>query len=127
MSVPRIRRILEATQVLAEHGFSPEEVKADVVETLEPYFEHKERLEAYAVELLVSDAINASRLRANPACQKTLEAALEIYRRAKSANEQRCFEIIGEWQATVFEGLSKYWSLYQLERALNALEIEEFV
>ncbi|HEX8201627.1 MAG TPA: hypothetical protein VF590_14175 [Isosphaeraceae bacterium] len=114
-------------QSLADHGFSPEEVKATIIEVLEPYFEHREQLAAHAVEHLANEAINVVRLQRDPRYHETLEASLEIYRRAKASNAQRCFEIIGEWQAKILKGLSEYWSMYQLERDKSIFELEEFM
>jgi hypothetical protein len=133
MSEARIRRILAVTQRsspyhgLSEHGLSPEEIKTAIIEVLEPYFEHRDQLVACAVELLGNEAINAARLQDDPPSHETLKAAIDIYRRAKSTNPERCFKIIGEWQAKVLQGLSEYWSLYQLERDKNTLELEEFM
>src|SRR4051794_26322409 len=98
MSEARIRRILDVSRSsspfhgLSEHGFSPEEIKATVVEVLEPYFESRHQLVAHAVSLLGNEAINLIRIRDDPPSHESMKAALEIYRRAKSTDSRRCFQ-----------------------------------
>ena len=48
-----------------------------------------------------------ARVRQDPRLLDTLNASLDIFRRARAANPQRCFEIVGEWQAKILKGLSE--------------------
>ncbi len=132
MKENRIRKTLDASRSsgvyhkLAGHGVAPGAIKAAIIEVLEPYFEHRDLLVEHAVRYLGNEAMNVLRFRDDRSSIETMRGAIAIYRRAKTSHPDRCFEIIGDWQAAVLKGLSDYWSQYQLETNTDRLELEEF-
>lgn len=132
MSELRIRKALDASRTmgvyhkLAEFGYSPEEIKQAIIEILEPYFEHKDELVELSVRHLGNEAYILVQLSDQPALLETTKGVLAIFRRAKLTDPDRCFQIVGEWQAEVLRGVANYWSMLQLETDKSGLELEEF-
>lgn len=114
---------------MIESGLKPEEVKEGVIESLEPYFDNKDILEQFAIDVLVPESINLLKLQKDNWFFRMFEKCLATYRSAKSKDPQSCLESCELWQPQILQSLSKYWSVLYLEWEVDKsnLEIEEFL
>jgi len=112
---------------MIEYGMKPEEIKEAVIESLEPYFDNKDVLEQLAIEALIPESINLLKLQKDKWFFGKFENCLATYRLAKNKDPQSCFKSCALWQPQIFQSLSEYWSILNLEVDKSNLEIEEFL
>lgn len=108
-------------------GKAPDEIKEAVIDSLSPYFENKDILEKYAINLLVSESINLLKLKKNSWYYDYFKKCLLTFRSAKIKDSHACFESCAYWQNEINQCVSEHWSLYYLEVPKNTLEIEEYI
>ena len=111
---------------MIESGLTPQEVKAAVIELLEPYFEHREILEEFALKVLLPETVTVSRLLGDTWALDKLEQCLASHRSAKAANVQASLEACADWTRPTYAGLSVFWSQLHIERDKDTLDLEEF-
>ena len=133
MNMNRYERVISAIKQgsnllkMIQSGIRPEEIKQAVIESLDPYFENKDVLQELAVEALVGESINLSKLQKDRWLVEMFEKCLFTYRSAKGLDAQSCFEACGLWQPIMIQSVSKFWSVLYLEVDKNVLEFEEFL
>jgi hypothetical protein len=108
-------------------GATPDEVKQGVIELLSPFFSKKDVLEKVAVNVLMSDAIALTNLSKNKLAFDLFEYAWAIHQQAYTRDQSSCIQTSVEWQPTIFDGLSVFWSQYYLETDKTDLQDEEFL
>lgn len=112
---------------LLENGYTPSDIKAEIIDTFNPYFKNHENLGDYAIEFLVSDWINFYRMKIKyPGVESDIEKVLSSYNQAKSKNNQDTMNIISSMMSFHEEYANKFWSLVNLELGKKDLEIHEF-
>jgi len=112
---------------MIQQGIKLEKIKEAVIASLEPYFDNKNVLEEFAIEVLIPESINLLKLQKDKWFFEMFKKCLSTYRLAKSRDPQSCFESCALWQPQILQSLSKYWSVLHLEQNKNILEIEEFL
>lgn len=110
-----------------EFETSPQEVKAAVIETLNPYFEDKGILKEYSINLLIPTFINIMKLKEWTTLFEIFEKCYDIYRKAKTKDQLRCFELMAFWHNDIEECVSKFWTIFRLEQDRNILQNDEMV
>jgi hypothetical protein len=108
-------------------GLKPEEIKEAVIESLESYFDNKNILEDFALEVLVPESINLIKLNQDRFFFEMFEKCLFTYHLAKSKDPQSCFKSCTHWQPSIIDSISKYWSILFLEVDKTNLETDEFL
>lgn len=110
---------------MAEMGVSPKEMKEFIIEVLSPYFENKSIVEQLSIELLGPEVVNLFNIRI---CddEYLLQYVLNIYREAKSINEELSFQACADSEQAINDGLSHYMSLYLMESSKSELGLHEF-
>jgi hypothetical protein len=110
-----------------ELGINPQEVKEVVIETLSPYFEDREILVNYSINLLIPQFLNIIKLKKDTLLLETFEKCLDIYRKAKNKDQLKCFELMAFWLNDIEECISRFWTIYSLEQDKSILQNEEMV
>ncbi len=113
--------------VLLENGYTPDSIKAEILETFKPYFRNHDNLERFAIDSLVSDWINFLRLTINyPGIDKDIEKVLKAYNQAKDKDYEQTINILAKMTPLHLEAGNKYWSFLKLEVNKKDLDIYEF-
>lgn len=110
----------------AEQGMSPHEVKLSIVSLLSPYFANKDILNELAVDVLVAEAVNVSKIENDAWAKAMFSHVLNEYRQAVACDKTACFEGFAHWESKIQQGLSEYWSGFHLEVDKAELPLEEF-
>jgi hypothetical protein len=108
-------------------GFTPDDVKAGVVEILSPYFSNKSILDKMAVNYLMADVIEYVRLSGIEVPFQAFEYSYSVHLASKAKNEISCITACAEWLSDIYDGLSVFWSQAHLELDKTDLDIEEFL
>ena len=111
---------------LIEAGFTPADVKEVVIATLDTYFRNKDILKELAISSLVPEALNLVRLQQYPWAFKGFRRCLSLYHSAHAVDDSASLKACASWEKDIQKGLSQYWSAFQLQTSLSALELEEF-
>lgn len=121
--------IKEQTPLLKmfERGVKPEEVRAAIIELLEPYFDNRDVLERFATEALVTESINLLKLKEERPFFEMFEKCLYTYHCAKVKDSETCFKCCADWQPKIVESVCRCWSVSHLEVDKDGLEIQEFL
>jgi hypothetical protein len=129
----RFQKILDGLKnkspipVLLENGYTPDSIKAEIIETFKPYFRNFDNLERFAIESLVSDWINFLRLTIiYPGIDKDIELILKSYNQAKDIDYEQTINILAKMIPLHLEAGNKYWSFLKLEVNKKDLDIYEF-
>lgn len=124
-----ISRIRNGTQFAKafEDGYKPADIKLGVIDLLSPYFSNKEVLKKGAVNFLMSDAIAFAHLSTNKTAFDLFEYALSIHKHAYTQDKVACIQTSIEWLPVIYEGLSIYWSQFNLEIDKKNLPDDEFL
>ena len=111
---------------LLKAGFTPAEVKEAIITTLRPHFKNQNTLEELAISVLVPEAITLARLKRYPWAFSGYRKCLDIYNSAHVIAGSESLKSCASWETDIQKGLSQYWSAFQLQSSLYALELEEF-
>lgn len=129
----RFQKILDGLKnkspipVLLENGYTPDSIKAEIIETFKPYFKNLDNLERFAIDSLVSDWINFLRLTINyPGIEKDIELVLKAYNQAKDKDYEQTINILAKMTPLHLEAGNKYWSFLNLEVNKKDLDTYEF-
>ena len=111
-----------------EEGSTTDEIKNRIVDTLQPFFNSRRNLEENAINLLVPDYINLTRLRRQySGIDGDIKLLLSTYSDAKSVDSALLYETISELMPEIIETGNKFWTFVHLERDKSELEFYEFV
>lgn len=114
--------------LLLENGYTPSTIKAEIVETFEPYFQNRSNLEKYAIDYLVSDWINFLRITIKyPGIDSDIRKVLNAYEQAKKRDYSETINVLSSLLPHHIESGNKFWSFLNLEVNKKDLEIYEFV
>lgn len=109
-----------------EFDMSPGEVKDSIIDLLSPYFTNHEILRRFAIDVLPPEAVNVSKILADPWAREMFVTVLNDYRGAFASNTDACLESFANWENEIQTGLSEYWSAFHLEVGKQDLSLEEF-
>jgi hypothetical protein len=113
--------------LLLEEGYTPETIKAEILETFKPYFQDFSRLEDYAINFMVSDWINFIRIIIKyPNIDKDISDVLNAYNVAKEKDYEFTMEVLSRMTLEHLEAGNKYWSFLNLEVSKKDLDVYEF-
>jgi hypothetical protein len=127
-----IRPILEKINIanplltLTEAGFTPDQIKTLVVETLGPFFKNQAILRELAVEFLAPEAANVGRLLILPKGVHFLNNALSQYHAAYADNTDQAFRIIAFWERRMEQAVRDFWVQALTEVTKDDLPLEFF-
>ncbi|MEA2559925.1 MAG: hypothetical protein QOH06_1429 [Acidobacteriota bacterium] len=110
---------------MAEAGISPAEIKAFVIEKLSPYFLDRSILEELAIDVLAAQAVNVSRVKADPWADSAFLHVLNVYRQAESRDSEATYRACAESEPSVAASLADYWSALYLEQPKFGLDLSE--
>lgn len=111
---------------LLKVGFTPAEVKEAVITTLCPHFKNQNILKELAISLLVPEAIALTHLKQHSWAFNGDRKCLDTYYSAHAVAGSESLKSCASWEKDIQKGLSQYWSAFQLQPSLSALELEEF-
>ena len=92
---------------MIQQGIKLEKIKEAVIASLEPYFDNKNVLEEFAIEVLIPESINLLKLQKDKWFFEMFKKCLSTYRLAKSRDPQSCFESCALWQPLATSNSSK--------------------
>ena len=92
---------------MIQQGIKLEKIKEAVIASLEPYFDNKNVLEEFAIEVLIPESINLLKLQKDKWFFEMFKKCLSTYRLAKSRDLQSCFESCALWQPLATSNSSK--------------------
>ena len=73
--------------ILIKNGFSPNDIKKIIIDELEPYFENKDILEYYSINLLLPDFINYLKLKQKVEFFSNYMDLLDLFNQSKNKNK----------------------------------------
>ncbi len=106
-------------------GASPAAVKHAIINRLAPYFKRQDILATNAVEILVPEFLRICRIEARPWCHEVFMSALVVYEASKTAGDQNCFRSIEQWWREVEQGISGFWSVYNLRQLTESMSLHD--
>ena len=112
---------------LIEQGFTPDDIKEGVIQSLSPFFENKELLKTFAIQQLIAESITLEKIKEDGRFVDVLKQSLLIYRLAKEKEPVRCYESITLLEPSIAQSQSKFWSMLNLEVDKSNLTIHEFL
>ncbi len=111
---------------LFEAGLTLDDVKQEIISILKPFFRHQELLEEFAVQVLFPEVVALVKLSEHRWAYEACRICLGIYHRAYSRSYVDSARCLASCERDAQEGLSHYWSNFQLLPGLDELGIEEF-
>jgi hypothetical protein len=110
-----------------EFGMSPDEIKASIIESFNPYFENCENLRSYAVSDLVGTWLSYETIYKNhPDLLCYLKNLLDIFNEAKKVDKAHTLEAYLKWFPELNQSISRFWSLYNTQSNILELNVEDF-
>lgn len=106
--------------------FTPEEIKAFIVEVLTPYIDDSEKLQAGATGVLAVEAANIAKILAVPEWKELFEEVIQNYRIAKSSNAELLYHTIATWEREIDAIDSNFTMQVLFETDTNELSLDEF-
>ena len=126
----RYQKIIASTSPilkLIEQGFTPEDIKEGVIESLNPFFKNKELLKTFAINQLIAESITLEKIKEDGRFIDVLKQSLLIYRLAKEKEPASCYESIALLESSISQSQSKFWSMLNLEVDKSKLTLHEFL
>lgn len=111
---------------MTEMGVSPAEMKEMVVSLFEPYFSNQDILRRFAVPLLVPEAVNLIRLRADSWALEMYHHCLRVHHSALAVAGDESLRACATWESAIQHAVSEFWSVFHLEIPKTGLPLEEF-
>lgn len=121
-NLPQLGSLLD----LVEAGLTPADIKKAVIATLQPYFRNEDILKELAIGLLVPEALNLARLQQCPWAFNGFRRCLSLYHSAHAIADSKSLKSYASWERVIQEGLSQYWSAFQIQTSQSDLELDEF-
>lgn len=113
--------------ILIKNGFSPNDIKKIIIDELEPYFENKDILEYYSINLLLPDFINYLKLKQNVEFFSNYMDLLDLFNQSKNKNSIETFKSFNKWNEEIANQTSLFWSMYNLQIEPNDLKLRDYV
>jgi hypothetical protein len=111
---------------MAEAGMMPAQIKAFIVEVLQPYFSNLDRLEQLAVDVLAPQSINLVRLQGNTWAMNAFEHVWGLYRCASAIDPKAAYQVCADSEPAITDSLAEYWSALYLEEQKVTLDLHDF-
>lgn len=109
-----------------EAGYSKEEIKAEILESLEPEFENPKILDRYGIDLLAVESVNVNKVRIKRWTSDIYDKSMEVRRSLLASNRNTCAEICSQWEEQVGKALTFYWNAVRFEHHKDDLPIDEY-
>ncbi len=109
-----------------EAGYTIEEIKSSVIETLAPQFENVKILDRYGIDLLATEAVNVAMIRNSDWASSLFDQCLRIRRQHLASDPDDCAKTCASWEEPIGKALSLYWSAVRLEHGKADLPLDEF-
>ncbi|MBT2786506.1 MULTISPECIES: hypothetical protein [unclassified Halomonas] len=109
-----------------EAGYSKEEIKAGILESLEPEFENPEILDRYGIDLWAVESVNVTKVRINGWSSDLYDKSIEVRRSLLASNKNTCAEICSQWEEQIGKALTFYWNAVRFEHHKGNLPIDEY-
>ena len=128
-----IKRILRAIgdegilYKVIQQGVKPIEIKSAIIEALNPYFENKQILEKFSIDILVPEMINLLKLQIDKWLFNIFEEYYQIFIDSKRIDKNKCFESFAYWHQEIIDDNSRFWSIHNLELDKNILPDSEMI
>ncbi|HBX54959.1 hypothetical protein [Pseudomonas sp. UBA2684] len=107
-------------------GASPNQVKAAVIQLLNPYVTDKTRLHELAVSALAGEAISVARLSSQQDWKAILDTCFAIREKAIAVDDRRAFELMSYFESAITEAQKQYSLLVVFEVPKDDLALDEF-
>jgi hypothetical protein len=109
-----------------EAGYSIEQIKASVYQTLEPEFRNSAVLGRYGIDLLTVEATNVAKLKLQPDAHALYRATIDTYYSSLDKDPDRCARVCADWEQEIGKSLHLYWNSVRLEVDKTDLPLDEF-
>ncbi|EZI24063.1 TPA: hypothetical protein ACQGWB_003264 [Pseudomonas aeruginosa] len=109
-----------------EAGYTIEEVRAAVLEALQPEFRNTVVLDRYGIDLLTVEATNVSKLKQTPSSYELFRSCMSVRSSLLDEDHDRCAQVCSNWEQEIAAGLRFYWNSARLEVNKDDLPIDEF-
>lgn len=109
-----------------EAGFTIEQVRAAVLEALQPEFRNAEVLARYGIDLLTVEATNVSKLKLSPSSYELFRSCMNLRTSMLDHDQDACARICSAWEQDIAAGLRFYWNSARLEVNKSDLPLDEF-
>ncbi len=119
-------RTLSPFLAWSEQGLTPEEIKAEIVRILAPYFENTAFASELPIEMLAHEAVAVEKISRDPWSSAHFSNLLSLYQQARALDRGRCIQVLAEWNESIFRSMAEFTSLYLLEADHENLSLEEF-
>lgn len=108
-------------------GYSPEDIKEMVIEEFNQFFMNKQVLERNAIEVLLPELINLTKLKQYEKYYQEFTMCLDMYKNSMNIDKEECFKAFANWSSDINKAINKYWIIYNLDKVRENLTIEEYV
>ncbi|EPV4646340.1 hypothetical protein ACV6CB_001423 [Clostridium perfringens] len=112
---------------MIESGYSPEYIKEMVIEEFNQFFVNKEILQRNAIEVLLPELINLIKLKQYEKYYQEFIMCVDMYTRSMNIDREECFKAFANWSLDINKAINKYWIIYNLDRVMEGLTLEEYV
>lgn len=112
---------------MSDQGATSLEIKKWIISTLQPLYRNQDVLNDLAVDVLAPEAVRIFQLSQDRWAFDVLTNVLDIYRKSDASGHEECLRICAEWNDSIFQGLSAYWSIYRLREPPSSLNIVDRV
>lgn len=108
-------------------GYSSEDIKEMVIEEFNQFFMNKQVLERNAIEVLLPELINLTKLKQYEKYYQEFTMCLDMYKNSMNIDKEECFKAFANWSSDINKAINKYWIIYNLDKVRENLTIEEYV
>ena len=111
---------------MIKEGYSPEDIKM-IIEEFNQFFMNKQVLEKNAIEALLPELINLTKLRQHGKYYQEFTMCLDMYENSMNVDKEECFKAFANWSLDINKAINKYWIIYNLDKPSENLTLEEYV
>ncbi|MBI5915489.1 MAG: hypothetical protein HY842_08935 [Bacteroidetes bacterium] len=112
---------------LLEEGYDIEWIKEEIFITFKPYFQNLDRLESFAMDMMVPDWIEFLNVKVfDHDSEKLIGQIIGRFNSAKLIDAEATFGVYSQQIGYQTEAGNKFWSFLNLEFDKSSLEIDEF-
>lgn len=113
--------------IFYEFGYNPEDIKSEIVKSFSEYFQNQKSLKKYAVSHLINNWFSYILLiREDPEPVEKVDLFVSIFNDAKKINSQETIDAFAYWLPEISQSIIRYWSLYNTQKDIKKLCIEDF-
>ncbi len=112
---------------MIEGGYSPAEIKQMVIEEFSEFFANKEVLQRNAIEILLPELVNKTKLKQYSRYYQEFIMCIDMFKCSMDTDSEECFKAFANWSLDINKAINKYWTIYNLDRVIETLTLEEYV